>query len=124
MKIIIRYLEIYIHMQDLRIYDIIKNSITTTANRIFILNKSYGNRILFAQTCTARNSTFRHSSSACRFLSFQHLKPKADGILLVFGIIITSFSFTRFKHTNTPLSFVLRKFWYCIYRRVNLVYIF
>ena len=44
MKIIIRYLEIYIYIQDLRIYDIIKNSITTTANRIFILNKSYGNR--------------------------------------------------------------------------------
>ena len=44
MKIIIRYLEIYIYIQDLRIYDIIKNSVTTTANRIFILNKSYGNR--------------------------------------------------------------------------------
>ena len=42
MKIIIPYLEIYI--QDLRIDDIIKNSVTTTANRIFILNKSYGNR--------------------------------------------------------------------------------
>ncbi len=41
--IIIRHLEIYIYIQDLRIYDIIK---TTTANRIFILNKSYGNPTL------------------------------------------------------------------------------
>ena len=119
MKTIIRHLELYIYIQDLRIYDIIKNSIQLQqqqAEYLFSINHKV--TLLFAQICTARNSTLRHSSLACRFLSFQHLSfqqaLKADSILLVLGIVTTSFSFTRFKHTNTPLSFVLRRFWYCI----------
>ena len=119
MKTIIRHLELYIYTQDLRIYNIIKNSIQLQQQQTeYLFSINHKVTLLFAQTCTARNSTFRHSSLACGFLSFQHLSfqqaLKADSILLVLGIITTSFSFTRFKHTNTQLSFVLRRFWYCI----------
>ena len=117
MKIIIRYLKIYIYIQDLRIYDIfITTTVLQQQQTEYLFSINHTVTVLFAQTCTAGNSTFRHSSSACRFLSLQHLKPQGRyGILLGFGIIITSFSFTRFKHSNTPLSFVLRRFWYCIF---------
>ncbi len=63
MKIIIRCLEIDIYNQDLRIYDIIKNSIQLQQQQTeYLFSINHTVTVLFAQTCTARNSTFRHSS--------------------------------------------------------------
>ena len=79
MKIIIRYLEIYIYIQDLRIYDINKNSITTKANRIFILNKSYGNRTFYTNLHSQKFnvSALILSVSVFKLSTFETSKPQS-----------------------------------------------
>ena len=113
MKIIIRYLEIYIYIQDLRLYDIIKNSITTTANRIFIASKSYGNRTFCTNLHSQKFnvSTLILSVSVFKLSTFETSRPMVFCSSLALSLLLSS-SFTPFKHTNTPLSFVLRRFWY------------
>ena len=104
MKILIRYLEIYMYIQDLRICDIIKNSIQLQQQQTeYLFSINHTVTVPFALTCTARNSAFWHSSSACRFLSFQHLKPQGPWYSArVFGIIITfpAYTFQTYEHPS------------------------
>ncbi len=108
MKIIIRYLEIYIYIQDLRIHDIIKNSITTTANRIFILNKSYGNRTF----CTSLHiqkfnvSALILSVSVFKLLTFETSRPMVFCSSLTLSLLLSRLHFSNIRAPHWVLYYV------------------
>ena len=114
MKIIIRYLEIYIYIQDLRLYDIIKNSITTTANRIFIASKSYGNRTFCTNVHSQKFnvSTLILSVSVFKLSTFETSRPMVFCSSLALSLLFLARLHVSSIRTPRPLSFVLRSLWY------------
>ncbi len=108
MKIIIRYLEIYIYIQDLRIYDITKNSITTTANRIFILNKSYGNRTFCTNLHSQKFnvSALIISVSVFKLSTFETSRPMVFYSSLALSLLLSRLHVSNIRTPHQVLNYV------------------